>query len=150
VTEFKKKLIELCKTTLRRKIELISFSMDEINTSMESETKSSVGDKHETARARMQAELEKLVWQMDELKAQYAQLEKIDPERSNEVISSQNIVVTNRATFFIAVALGKVELAGQDIYVISPDSPIAKKLLGLKVGDGLVVNDIKYVIEKIL
>jgi hypothetical protein len=134
VTEFKKKLIELCKTTLRRKIELISFSMDEINTSMESETKSSVGDKHETARARMQAELEKLVWQMDELKAQYAQLEKIDPERSNEVISSQNIVVTNRATFFIAVALGKVELAGQDIYVISPDSPIAKKAFGFEGG----------------
>jgi transcription elongation GreA/GreB family factor len=34
--------------------------------------------------------------------------------------------------------------------VISPQSPIAKKLLGLRVGDELTVNKIGYKIETIL
>jgi hypothetical protein len=147
---FKRQILEYCKATLRRKIELISFSIDEIKGSMENETKSSLGDKHETSRARMQSEHEKLSWQMDELKGQYEQLEKFDLERSTEIVSSQNLVYTNKGIFFIVIPLGKVELEGETIYVISPVSPLGKKLIGLRVPDEIKVNDILYRIEKIL
>lgn len=141
--------MEFCKATLRRKIELISFSMDEINGSMENETKSSAGDKHETARSRMQTEFEKLQWQLEEIKSQFEFLQKVDLKRSTDIISSQNLVVTNLAIFFITVPLGKLELKGKSVYVISHNSPIAKKLIGLKVNDNLTVNAITYEILEI-
>lgn len=147
---FKERLIDYCRATLRRKIELLSFTMEEIKGSMENETKSSAGDKHETARARMQTEYEKLSWQMDELKGQYEVLDKVDPDRSVDVISRQSLVYTNRRIFLIIVPLGKIEFEEQSVYVISPDSPIGKKMTGLKCGNEFEMNGIFYSVSKIL
>jgi len=147
---FKEKILDYCKSTVRRKIELISFSLDEISGSMENETKSSLGDKHETSRARMQSEQEKLVWQMDELKGQYELLRKMDTDRSVETVSNQNLVYTNSGIFFIVVPIGKIELEEKVIYVISSNSPIGKKMIGLKAGERFEMNGIHYVIERIL
>lgn len=147
---FKEKVLEHCKATVRRKIELIAFSMDEINGSMENETKSSAGDKHETARAKMQSEHEKLSWQLDELKGQYEQLNKLDKERSTEIISNQNLVYTDKGIFFIIIPLGKVEFESKIMYVISSTSPLGKALIGLKVDDRVKVNDFEYRILAVL
>ncbi len=147
---FKEKLLNHCKATLRRKIELIAFTMDEINGSMENETKSSLGDKHETSRARMQSELEKLSWQMDELKGQSALLNKIDLAVTTDKISNQNLVRSNRGLFFLAIPLGKVDLDGTNVFVISSVSPLGKKLIGLKLGDEITMNELVYKIEEIL
>lgn len=147
---FKEKLLDYCKATVRRKIELIAFSMDEISGSMENETKSSAGDKHETARAKMQSEHEKLSWQMDELKGQYELLNKLDRERSTDIISNQNLVYTDRGIFFIIIPLGKIEVEGKTIYVISPTSPLGKSLIGLKLHEKVKVNDFEYEVLAIL
>ncbi len=147
---FKEKLLEQCKFLLDRKIELISFAMDELRTSMENETKSSVGDKHETSRARMQADHEKLAWQLDELKGMYELLNKVDLERSTEIVSNQNLVLTNKGLFFIVIPLGKVDLEEKTVFVISPVSPLGKKLIGLKIGEEAKVNEATYKIEGIL
>lgn len=147
---FKERLLDHCKATLRRKIELISYTMDEINSSMENETKSSLGDKHETSRARMQSELEKLSWQMDELKGQSKLLNKIDLAVTTDKISNQNLVRCNKGLFFLAIPLGKVQLEDKTVFVISSVSPLGKKLIGLKVGDELMMNEILYKIEEIL
>lgn len=147
---FKEKLLEQCKFLLDRKIELISFAMDELRTSMENETKSSVGDKHETSRARMQSDHEKLAWQLDELKGQYELLNKVDLEKGTEVISNQNLVVTNKGLFFIVIPLGKVELEEKTVFVISPVSPLGKKMIGLKIADSVRVNETEYRIDAII
>lgn len=147
---FKEKLLQHCKATLRRKIELIAFTMDEINGSMENETKSSLGDKHETSRARMQSDLEKLSWQMDELKGQFAVLDKMDLSVSTDTISNQNLVRSNHGLFFLAIPLGKVELEDKTVFVISSVSPLGKKLIGLKLGDEVQMNEILYKIEEIV
>lgn len=147
---FKEKLLEHCKFVLDRKIELISFSMDEIRGSMENETKSSLGDKHETSRARMQSDYEKLAWQLDELKGQYELLSKVDLERSTEVVSNQNLIVTDKGLFFMVIPLGKIEFEEKTVFVISPVSPLGKKLIGLKVAEEVKVNEIVYKIKDIL
>lgn len=147
---FKEKLLEHCKFVLDRKLELISFSMEEIRGSMENETKSSLGDKHETSRARMQSEHEKLAWQLDEIKGQYELLNKVDLQRSTEIVSNQNLVLTNKGLFFIVIPLGKVDLEEKTVFVISPVSPLGKKLIGLKIGEETKVNDLTYQILEIL
>ena len=147
---FKEKLLEHCKFVLSRKIELLSFSIDEISGSMENETKSSLGDKHETSRARMQSEQEKLSWQLDELKGQQELLNKVDLDRSIEIVSNQNLVITDKGIFFIVIPLGKVELEGKTVFVISPVSPLGKKLIGLKISEEVRVNETLYKIKEII
>lgn len=117
---------------------------------MENETKSSAGDKHETARAKMQSEHEKLSWQMEELKAQYDLLHKFDRERGTEVTASQNLVHTNKGLFFIVIPLGKIEFEEKTVYVISPSSPLGKSLIGLRIAATTRVNNVDYEILEIL
>lgn len=147
---FKEKLVDHCRDTMRRKIELVSFAMAELRGSMENETKSALGDKHETSRARMQAEHEKLAWQLEELKAQFEEFYKLDPHRSTEAVSSQNLVITDNGMFLILVPLGKVELEGRTVYVISPASPLGKALLGLKRKEKARINNFSYEVLEIL
>lgn len=147
---FKERLLDHCKATLRRKIELISYTMDELKGSMENETKSSLGDKHETSRARMQSELEKLSWQMDELKGQVRQLNKIELQAASSLITGHPLVTTNKGMFFISIALGKIDFEEQVIYAISPTSPLGKALLGRSLHDTVRVNNFDYEVLSIL
>src|SRR4051812_45885383 len=132
---FKERLLDYCKFTLERKIELISFTIDEIISSMENETKSSAGDKHETARARMQAEQERLQQQLKEFKDQKIELQRIDISIPPVIINSGSLAETTNGLFFITVGLGKLELEEKVIYAISPLSPLAIKMKGMKVGE---------------
>lgn len=149
MVDFKKQLIDLCKDTVRRRIDLLSYDIDALKESLETENKSSVGDKHETGRARMQSEQEKLAYLMAELKEQASVLDRIDPSRSTDRINSENLVVTDRNIFFIAVPLGRVELGDQVVNVISPSSPLARRMIGLKAGQSLEFNGVVYDIRHI-
>src|SRR4051812_27873057 len=122
--EFKDLLLVKCKTVLRERIEQLASEIQGINESMLNETKSSAGDKHETARARMQLENEKLCKMMSELEEQMATLDRIRFNHTPVRISSENIVITDQRIFFLAAALGKIESEGKEIFVISKESPI--------------------------
>ena len=150
MVSFKQQVLDLCKTTLQGQMDLLTGEMAEISDSMENETKSSVGDKHETARARMQADHEKLNNRMSELKEQFKLLDRIDLSRKHDKVGSESLVFTDKRLFFIATAIGKLELQDKEIYVLSKDSPIGKQLIGLKEGESVEFNNIKYFVQKIM
>jgi len=141
---FKADLLETCKGVMRRRIELLSFSMDEIREAMDSETKSTVGDKHETARARLQREHEGLAWQRDEAKGQYRELERIDLKRKYNEIATGCVIETDKAIFFITIPVGKVEQDSLPVYVISAQSPIGKAMYGLKKNQSFQFKNAEY------
>lgn len=141
---FKDQLLEHCKATLRRKMELISYTMDELTEAMDQETKSTVGNKHETARAKLQAEHESLGWQIDELRGQYRELERLDPERKYDSIAIGSLIETNHMTFYMTVPLGKVVFESRDIFVISQVSPIGQKLMGMKENEEFTFGNLHY------
>jgi transcription elongation GreA/GreB family factor len=141
---FKQKVLEQCKAVLRRKTELVAYAMDELSEAMTGETKSSVGDKHETARAKMQAEQEKLSQQLVLLRGQAAEIARLDLSRPYTAVSFGCLVETNRGRFFTTVALGRIEVEEKAVFVISLASPLGKKLFGLKQGDSFSLNDLSY------
>jgi len=55
--------------------------------------------------------------------------------------------VTDRETFFIAISLGKVSLHDQSFLVISANSPLGTKLIGLRPGDKITFKDHSYVVK---
>lgn len=99
-----------------------------------SETKSSAGDKHETGRAMIQLEREKLGRQLAELERTQQVLFKVPRNTNGETIGVGNLVVTNTFTYYIAISAGECKVDGQSVYCISAATPIGQLLNGKSVG----------------
>lgn len=125
------------------------LALGEMTESMSNETKSSAGDKHETARAKMQFEMEKLNQQLNELKLQWNELEKVDSSKLATSVGFGALVQTNKGLFFISISLGKIELEKEVVFVISPQSPLAQNMKGLKAKDTFEFNGNAYLITNV-
>ena len=117
--------------------------------SANNETKSSAGDKHETARAMMQLEQEKLGHQLKELQDQKSELEKIDISKPSTQIAKGTLIQSDKGFLFLSIGLGKISVEDKNVFAVSPQSPIGIKLLGKKENDAVEMNGVKYKIEKL-
>lgn len=113
------------------------------------ETKSTAGDKHETALAMLQIEQANTRSQLQEVLDQKVKLEKIDPALSATVIIHGSLVKTNRGYLFISIAAGKITIDHSTVIALSPQSPLGQKLMGLKAGETAAINNTVYIIEHI-
>jgi len=145
----KENILKVCQSILLKQKESLLNAQKEIEESMLSETKSSLGDKHETARAKMQTEQEKLSKQQSDLNKLIALLGRIDPFHLSKNCDFGALVFTDKTTFFLAVGLGKIEIDNQQLMVISTHSPIAQLMIDLKVNDTYEFNGLSYKIINI-
>ncbi|MBK7123281.1 MAG: hypothetical protein IPH68_10980 [Chitinophagaceae bacterium] len=113
------------------------------------ETKSTAGDKHETALAMLQIEQANTRSQLQEVLDQKVKLEKIDPALSATVIVHGSLVKTNWGYLFISIAAGKITIDHSTVIALSPQSPLGQKLMGLKAGETAAINNTVYIIEHI-
>ena len=113
------------------------------------ETKSTAGDKHETALAMLQIEQANARGQLQELLSQKAALEKIDPAIVAPVVVNGSLIKTSRGYLYMSIALGKAMIGDIAVIALSPQSPLGKKLMGLKKGETVVMNNTDYTIEVI-
>jgi hypothetical protein len=143
--ESKATLLRLCHQWLDKKIAIIKKELDNITEAANNETKSTAGDKHETARAMMQIEQEKLGKQISSLEQERSLLLKIKPE-VNKHFGSGSLVETDHGLFFIALPLGKIEMEGQVVFVVSPLSPFGKGLIACK-NNSFEINSKTYLIK---
>ncbi len=123
--------------------------MESMRQAVQTESKSTAGDKHETGRAMIHLEQEKLHQQLAEATSVLAELEQVKPEQSLETVQRGALVHTDRAIFYVAVGLGKVNLHGTDIFVISSQSPIGKRMVGKRSGERFNMNGTDYAITSI-
>ena len=125
---------------------------DELINSQEgatSEDKSTAGDKHETGRAMMHLEQEKLHKQLAEAESMVADLQRIDPSNQQNTVQLGTLVYTDRTTFYMAAGLGKVTYENKDYFVVSVQAPIAKLMMGKRLGERFSLNGTEYVITGI-
>lgn len=142
----KKSIHSLCLQTLEEKISVVKNQISELNQSFADEGKSSAGDKHETARAMAQLEIEKLHQQLHQFESQLIVLKKLNPDFHSETIQTGSLVKTDKGSFYIAVPLGKLE----EVMVISAASPLGKEMIGKKKDREVIFNKTKYQIVEIL
>ena len=107
--------------------------------SLESEGKSTAGDKHETGRAMVQQEMERAAAEVNQTEEQLRNVMRPLPEPTD---SAQwgSWVVLDASEVVIAAALGTVELPWGRIHVISPASPLAQALLQARAQAGSELN----------
>ena len=116
------------------------MTISDIQNSLQSETKSSAGDKHETGRAMLQLEMEKTSTQLNALNQLKLTLNKIDISGNSKMARLGSLVVTSCGNYFLSVSAGKMEISKQVYFAVSLSSPIGKLLLGREKDDQLNFN----------
>lgn len=147
--KLKQKIYNHYLQVLNAKIGGLQQVLADLKESGSNETKSTAGDKHETALAMLQIEQANKRSQLQEFVAQKNGLEKINPTVTAIMIVHGSLVKTNRGYLFISVALGKALINNTAVIALSSQSPLGHKLMGLKTGDVAAINNIEYVIESI-
>ena len=131
------------------KVSRLQRVLADLKESGSNETKSTAGDKHETALAMLQIEQANTRGQLSDALAQKALLEKINPSLSASVIVNGSLVNTNRGYLYLSVALGKAVIENVAVIALSPQSPLGQKLMGLSVSGVAEINGNRYIIESI-
>ena len=144
---FKHQVYERYLQLINEKFNALQLILNELNDSAKNETKSTAGDKHETALAMLQIEQENTRNKLKEIKEQKLQLDRIDINLKSEKIIKGSLIKTNHGYLFLSIALGKITVEHQQIIALSPQSPLGLKLVGAKINDEIELNNLKYVIE---
>ena len=122
----KNEILIHCKQVLTEKVHSFKDKLNELVSDAENDSKSSAGDKHETSRAMMQIEYEKISRLLKEMQRQKNDLEKVDIDSVSGKIKNGSIIKTNNGYLFLGAAVGKIEVDGIPVMSITPGSPIGR------------------------
>lgn len=146
----KQQLHNLCRAYLDNNIQNAEAVIADAREAARNETKSSAGDKYETAREMMQQDIDLNNARLLQLRRQIDVLDRIVIDKTSDIIIPGSIVRTTQANYFIAISAGRILVDGQTYYVISIDSPLGVQLKGKKVGDEFIINGKKGTIIGVL
>ncbi|MBT7653646.1 MAG: 3-oxoacyl-ACP synthase [Flavobacteriaceae bacterium] len=146
----KEKLFFHCENYIQKRKNLLEQRKNELQLALTYETKSSAGDKHETGRAMIQIEREKLGNQLLLLEKEFQKLRSLKNHYNTGIVSLGSVVRTDKENFYIALAAGPCDIEIHTYYCISPTSPIGKLLLGKKAKEHINFNSKISTITEIL
>ena len=138
-------IVEYILCRIKENIKLLEKELDSIQKEKNSLTKSSAGDKHETSRALMQSEYDKLYQNYSLQLKQQKVIETLDLSKKS-VIGNGSLVQTDRFFYFIGIGLGKHKIMNNSVMLISELSPIGKLLIGRERNDVIIFNNKKETI----
>lgn len=145
----KKQVLERYHQILQDRIDVFRDMISGLTEDAQNDAKGSAGDKHETALSMMHLEQEKLNYKLQEIFAQKAILDKIDPNINHTKIALGSMVQANGMLLFVSAALPKVTIDQSVIIAVSPQSPLGSKLMGNSVGFSFEINTSKFTVENI-
>jgi hypothetical protein len=135
VLELKEAALKHCQTFVAERLDRLNRQAKEISDALTSETKSSAGDKHETGRAMLQLEREKLGAQLAEGEKMQALLHKVPTKTTSTSVGLGSMVKTTTSMYFIAISAGEYRYENQRVFCISPATLIGKLVMGKQTGD---------------
>lgn len=133
MSSVKHQLYLLCNRSIEERIRTLQEAIRHAQLSANEETKSSAGDKYETARAMAQLEIEKNSIQLAEARKLKQVLDQISPDTNTATVQTGSLVITNEGNFYIAVSAGQFSYHEHVYHFISPASPLAQHLMGQKI-----------------
>jgi len=148
--ETKENLYLQCVHFVEIRFNTIQNSINEIQESLTSETKSSAGDKHETGRAMLQLEREKAGNQLAEIQKIKENLSKINSSNTSKKIGLGSVVYTNKSNYFIAISAGELQVDNELFFAISPNTPMGQLLMGKTADDEVIFRDTKFTISRVI
>lgn len=134
---------------LNNQIQIIQKHIADLATDAQNDAKSSAGDKHETGLAMMHLEQEKLNAKLSELINMLQQAQKLPEEKQMDKVTLGSVIKTDKAIFYVSVAIPALKVQNQTVICISPVAPLMQVLQNGQQGDEIVFNKISYQIQQI-
>ena len=127
----KTEIINAFKDKLNASLRGIQDAIDQTEQALQEETKSSAGDKYETSREMLQADLDRLESQRSILQSSLS-LFAVSQDNDQIVVGSIAEISINDQphTLYIGPAIGNVTIDNLEIRAISTASPLGAALLG--------------------
>ncbi len=122
---------------LLKKLKYEEKTLAAIIASRNSDTKSSAGDKFETAREMAQIEINK----------QEIQIEKNKQFLNTIKKQEGSLITTDKGVFFILIPYGTLQVNDATVFCISEQAPITKLLLTTKAGSAFTFGTHTYTIN---
>lgn len=145
----KQMLYNFCQTFIEGRMSRIQNNIRDIHESLTSETKSSVGDKHETGRAMLHLEREKFGRQLAEAEKMVQIMAKVPLKEAPRTIGLGSWVHTATGDYYLAVSAGEYKGDGDRVFSVSLGTPIGMSLRGKSVGDTFDSNGKKIEILEV-
>ena len=146
----KEALFSQCEAFVNKRSQTVEAVLSSNQKALQSETKSSAGDKHETGRAMLQLEMEKAGQQLSGIAQMKVVLSKIDVLKSSKNACLGSIIITDKTRYFLSLSAGQLVVADKSYFAVSVSSPIGKLLLGKQEKDVISFNGKKIVINEIV
>ncbi len=146
---FKEKVHISFMSLLDEKIKFLKTNLADLFESGKNETKSTAGDKHETALAMLQIEQENLRRQLATLLEQRSLLALLDPSIVQTWVRPGSLVFTTHAILYISTSLGKLTFDDRVVISVSPNSPLGQLLRNFKINDTATFNNVVYTITDV-
>jgi hypothetical protein len=150
LSDFKNSVYAHCLQMLDLQNERLQLAVERTRDALNSETKNTAGDKHETGRAMIQLEQEKLAQQLEGLNKSRQLLKSLPVHITFDVIEAGALAKTSMGYFFIAVGIGKEIVEDEEVYVVAPTAPMAQAMLGKRKGESIKFNKQTILIEEVV
>ena len=144
---FKTKLKQHCIALIEQRVTNAQLSMQQAQEAANEEEKSSAGDKYETSRAMSHLEKDMHAKQLESNRQELAVVSSIECDNIFNAVTTGSVVICDGASFFIAAGLGKASIEGENIYLLSPNAPVAALLFNKKCGDHIDFNNKVFLIK---
>jgi len=148
--EFKKGLYQYCGKLLEDKIQQLQQAANNAQGSANSETKSTAGDKHDTARAMAHLEVEKIAKQLIEAEKLKQVFLQMSTQSAHEKVGLGTLVKANNMFYYLGLSLGKIEFEDKIIFAISLASPLAQAMKECQQNDSFNFNGKTFDIQMVL
>lgn len=138
----KEEILNILKDKISEKILTFENLIAETRASS-NDTKSSMGDKYETGREMLQQEINNLQIQLNEVLKQRDFIKNLSAKPSLKVEKGA-LVKTEKGLFYISISMSNIDVDGNKIFCISPDSPLAKALEGKTQSETITLNHVNH------
>lgn len=128
-------LIAYMKELLEERMKVAWEAMEAAQDSANDQSKSSAGDKYETARSMGQLDRNMHARQYEQVRQERVLLERIGETETLGRGAVGALIETTAGWFFISVSLGVLSFENQKVIAVSSSSPVGISLLGKVVGD---------------
>lgn len=125
---------------LSSKLAALHVTLQDLAFSVANETKSTAGDKYETARAMLQIEQDQVRHQIQDLNSQMTVLHSINPTQSSKQIVLGSLVETQDSYYYLSTGLGRISVEGKTVFALSMQSPLGASLKSLVKGNQIEMN----------
>ena len=140
VSKEREQLVQYCTAFIENQINHVQTVINSAKESAQNESKSSAGDKHETGKSLMQLEQENNAMLLNNMLKQKPAIKILEDFKESDTIKMGSIVETNLGIYFIGIGIGMITLMNKTYFVISPNAPVGKQLVGKKAGEDVTFN----------